>query len=1041
MRAQSLSRKSAGGKTQGKLGMDEVAKAVLIVHLSDMHIANGSSEAIARLKSIAGVIGSRIEEPTFVVLAITGDIAYSGKQSEYDLATGAIDILVSELRRWNPTDILVVPSPGNHDCDFSIMAEGVRDAMIEALSKPGSDSASFINVLQPAQSAFATFSTAISQNRLVPESPLVSRVNIDLPNLTIKILTLNTAITSKLHESPGTLRLPSDLLPQITPDADYCIILAHHPLNWFDPHDAIALSEWMDRTADLVFYGHEHRLDQFIQARERTQSRVAYDIGLPLEDPEGVQIGLQCRRIVSATREESVFEIELHGRDCQIVHESSATLERNRGRDHGYIRFSESFVNFLDDPGAAFNHPRVNRRVRLSDFFVAQDFREFTTKRAIVAQSARVGLNDICEHLLSNKKRSVIYGPEQCGKTTFAKHFIRHSRSKDLTPFYLDGSGLRSTVRGEIRGWLNGAIKRQFQNDCESAVDSVAPSERVAIVDNVHMLPGGQEGIGVVLEFVAAKCEKIVLLTADDPALSLLSAGTSGEDHAYWKGCEIFELLPLGHAHRGELIRRWVSLGRNVVDEAVAIETEVRQVKALLDRVLGRDSLPKYPMFVLMLLQQLEGMKENRTVAANGSHGYLFEALITQAIDRHVRSHEIGTVNDYLAAIAYDLWHRDSSTLSRSELDNITRKFLAGLVSIDAERLLTELDFACILSIHDDMVGFRYKYVYYYYLAKWICGNTFREASDALLDDLCSLVHTELASNVLMFVAHLQQEQRVICRLLPQVGGLYEEQKANLGNLETYSALSVRFRTAEERAILLDGEARLVSDRTHEFQDGGESGSAAEKDQRDIDDGLRLNSTLKSIATLGQILKSRAASLSPESKIEIAETIIFVARRLMAFLYKVTEDNATDIVRLVSDAFERAFKLDKQEAVDAANALIGTLVVAIANICVARAADAIGSAELSPLLDRLASGTTDADSRLILLVARICGERGYPKELVEDFVNALKPANVLPVSVLGHAVARRFYLDPPNRALRDSACRLLGIDVRPVGERTVDRHR
>lgn len=1021
--------------------MNQIAKAVLIVHLSDLHIASSSSEAIARLKSIAGVIGGRIEEPTLVVLAITGDVAYSGKQSEYDLASGGIVILINELKRWNPIDVLVVTSPGNHDCDFSVMAKDVRDAMIEALSKPGASSTSFVKVLQPTQDAFTTFSTAISQNRLLPVSPLVSQANIDLPDLTIKILTLNTAITSKLHEPPGSLRLPSDLLPQIAPDADYCIVLAHHPLNWFDPHDAIALSDWMDRTADLVLYGHEHRLDQFIQARERTQCRVAYEIGFPLDDPEGAQIGLQCRRIISATREESTFEIKLHGRDYQIIRESSATLARNGGRDHGRIRFSESFINFLDDPGAAFNHPRVNRRVRLSDFFVAQDFREFTTKRSIVGQSARLGLNDLCERLVSNKKRSVIYGPEQCGKTTFAKHFILYSRNKDLTPFYLDGGDLRSTVRSEIRGWLNGAVKRQFKSDCESAVDSVAPNDRVAIVDNVHMLPGGQEGVGVVLEFVAAKCQKIVLLTADDPALSLLSAGTSGEDRAYWKGCEIFELLPLGHTHRGELIRRWVSLGRNVVDEAVAIETEVRQVKALLDRVLGRDSLPKYPMFVLMLLQQLEGMKENRTVAANGSHGYLFEALITQAIDRHVRSHEIGTVNDYLAAIAHDLWKRDSSSLSRSELDSITRRFLADLVSIDAERLLVELDNGCILSIHDDMVGFRYKYVYYYYLAKWICGNALKKESDTLLDDLSALVHTELASNVLMFVAHLQQEQRVICRLLPQVNGLYAEQVSNLGTLETYSALSVRFRTAEERAVLLDGEARLVSDKTHEFQDGGESENVAEKDQRDVDDGLKLNSTLKSIATLGQILKSRAASLSPESKIEIAEAIIFVARRLMAFLYKVTGDNAADIVRLVSDAFERAFKLNKQEAVDAANELIGSLVVAIANICVARAADAIGSAELSPLLDRLASDTTDADSRLILLVARICGERGYPKEPVEDFVGSLKPANVLPVSVLGHAVARRFYLDPPNRALRDSACRLLGIDVRPVGERRVDTRR
>jgi hypothetical protein len=97
---------------------------------------------------------------------------------------------------------------------------------------------------------------------------------------------------------------------------------------------------------------------------------------------------------------------------------------------------------------------------------------------------------------------------------------------------------------------------------------------------------------------------------------------------------------------------------------------------------------------------------------------------------------------------------------------------------------------------------------------------------------------------------------------------------------------------------------------------------------------------------------------------------------------------------------------------------------------VGRAADAIGSAELKPLLAKLESEATDADARLTLLVAKISGEKVYPKESVEDFVRSLKVANILPLSVLAFAVARRFYLEPPERRVRDSACHLLGIDLK-----------
>ena len=110
--------------------------------------------------------------------------------------------------------------------------------------------------------------------------------------------------------------------------------------------------------------------------------------------------------------------------------------------------------------------------------------------------------------------------------------------------------------------------------------------------------------------------------------------------------------------------------------------------------------------------------------------------------------------------------------------------------------------------------------------------------------------------------------------------------------------------------------------------------------------------------------------------------------------------------------------------------MIGALVVGFARLCVTRAADAIGSSELSPLLDEICEKRPDDDAKLVVAVARVVGEKVYPKELVEEFIRSIKESNVLPRAVLSHAVARRFYLDPPDRGIRDSACSLLGIDVR-----------
>jgi hypothetical protein len=435
----------------------------------------------------------------------------------------------------------------------------------------------------------------------------------------------------------------------------------------------------------------------------------------------------------------------------------------------------------------------------------------------------------------------------------------------------------------------------------------------------------------------------------------------------------------------------------------------------------------------LVMLQQLEGMRENRTAVTNGSHGYLFEALISQSIDRFVRSHEISTVNNFLAAFAHAIWVRDTGAVTQESISVIVSDFMVKLVQIDSTRLIHELVMARIISDEDGLLKFRYPYLYYYYLAKWVCANRSAEESKALIDTLVQFVHTERSSNVLMFVAHHGHEDLVIDKLLPVLDSLFVNEEPC--TLEDHSGLSLRFRTSSQRAILMQGVASDVSDAHHSRLDTMGDSDTEEQTFSQAEDLLKFNTTLKTIGTLGQVLKSRATSVSPEMKIAIAHKIMLSTRRMMTFLYGLTEKYAEAIVRAASEAFEKTFRLDREHAVAAANALIGAVVAGIAQTGIGRAADALGSAELKPLLDRLEAECTDIDSKLFLLVAKISGEKIYPKEAVEDFVLSLKASNVLPLSVLSSTVARRFYLEPPERSVRDSACKLLGIGFKKLPSR------
>jgi len=103
---------------------------VRILHLSDMHFQSspGSGwDSAPVLLSVGPAVRELVEaglEPD--VVAITGDIAYSGTAAEYEMASQWIDnVLLPSLPDAFPLDrILMVP--GNHDVNRSSVGETAK---------------------------------------------------------------------------------------------------------------------------------------------------------------------------------------------------------------------------------------------------------------------------------------------------------------------------------------------------------------------------------------------------------------------------------------------------------------------------------------------------------------------------------------------------------------------------------------------------------------------------------------------------------------------------------------------------------------------------------------------------------------------------------------------------------------------------------------------------------------------------------------------------------------------------------------------------
>jgi 3',5'-cyclic AMP phosphodiesterase CpdA len=91
------------------------------LHLSDIHFGQEKNGARVTHDNVRNALVRDARELTkkrgrATRILITGDVAYSGKQKEYDAAADWLEKLTQACQCEQETH--VCPIPGNHDCDL-----------------------------------------------------------------------------------------------------------------------------------------------------------------------------------------------------------------------------------------------------------------------------------------------------------------------------------------------------------------------------------------------------------------------------------------------------------------------------------------------------------------------------------------------------------------------------------------------------------------------------------------------------------------------------------------------------------------------------------------------------------------------------------------------------------------------------------------------------------------------------------------------------------------------------------------------------------
>lgn len=1019
---------------------------VALIQVSDIHISTEKytdNAILKRVPQILSAINSLFlsdPEPRGVFLLFTGDIAFAGLEDEYKLAAPFIKSIEDGLKnQFKTSEHHSFYIPGNHDCNFRL-DDQARQKLIADPDPTSLNDGSIIAVATSIQDAFFEFCKEMHGNpeRAKGFERLYAQHIFEIDGKTIAVNTFNSAWSSRLHESRDLVMPVAYLQDHLSdcPGASLVISLIHHPYNWFEPTNSRVLRGMLERTSDIILTGHEHVSDTYVKTGKIGEQNEYIEGGVLQEhnDPHSsafnivvVDLTLNTQQSYSLCWEKDIYEVA----NEPVVQ----PFIRNRQRLRNDFQLSDEFETFLNDPEAVYSHPHKDR-VTLEDVFVYPDCRELDEDHR-KSKSRLIHGRELINHVLKHKKL-LITGPERAGKTALAKALFKDLLKNGKVPLFISGKDLNTTFIKKAQQHLDRCFETQYDSPAKSRYWQLDKGARVVVIDDFHKVPPGKNVRDQALDALNQRFDTIIVLAAKVIELQDLM-GHDRQSRILWT-YNHSEIQGLGHRLRSDFIKKWHLIGRESHSDDDAVTQKTIQLEKVISHILGHDLLPPYPVYLLLLLQQLESQNPHDITAA--SYARLYGSVLTAYLAKSGGADELETKINYLAELAFHLFQERKDRISEDDAvawhnDYVSRH----LDAIEYGEIKDELVQAQMLQVQHGEVRFKYKASYFYFVAMYLSDHISEPSVRDHVTKLCRKVHREEAANIVIFLCHRSKDPIILNEVLATANSLF------VGSPEAKLFSDIKFADnlvgTVQRLAIEDKNPesnRLKSleeqDIRDEEDDGGDDEPYIHKvdddSEQDIEsEGLDVNAALKSIQIIGQILRSFGGRLSGEDKLRLTRACFSLGLRLLGKYYKIFRENDGVVAEMCKSLIDEGdlSDINAERIAQVVNEIVYQLIKLGTFGVVKHISTAIGLERLAPVFSEVLKKDGSFEHKLIDISIRMDHYQAFPMIQITELWKEVKDSVILK-DVIKLLVFNRLYFFAAPPDIKQKVCSLVGIDLK-----------
>ena len=872
---------------------------IAIVHLSDIHVKTAGDFILTRASAIASTVKNIAPCADVHMLAVTGDVAFSGKINEYQLAAPFLQSIATELQEAG-VSFMWFFLPGNHDIDVDNQPD-TRDALIShvrqhpnAFDIKGETAKQILSV----QQNFFKFEAAMLGTNPRPiADQLIYSQTLSMGEKNIRVRCLNTAWISTNPEEAAKLVFPVNAIAQQPEnDIDVEITAFHHPTDWLESDNRRNFRLAVQSSADLILTGHEHKFSNY-----RVDSDVVgtyqHVEGSVLQNSKTGESTFNVIVIDDDAQQYEVFVCSWDGGKYQARSSGEHSFTRNAAARGSFCSNTATFQSYLDDAGLPIIHPKKHM-VSLRDLFVYPPLaRKDPIKKFDTLQT--IDSRNVLEFIRSTP-RLVLMGEETSGKTSLAKHLYQELAKAQLVPLLLNGASFDGYRSRDIKRVLSSAVVAQYGEKAVDEYFSLNSSQRLLLIDDWDALKYVNSAKSSVLAELKARADRIIYFTNRLYTIEELADNAPARE--MFGDCQFCDISELGRRETGRLIEKWHSLGRDAEflgrpEFHDAVSSSENKVAA----VMAKGLLPTFPIFVIASLQA--DSSPSATSSQNtGAYGHIIEMLITDRL-MQVSSNaaSVGTFYTYLSRIAYYLFKQDAESLSAVQMTAVHEEYCSSYqMLLLQEEMLKSLTAANILCRESGSICFRYKGVYCYCVARYLFENM-QEASQlrSELDEMTDRLAFEDYANIVMLYLYLTRDPATIDRLVKNAYEIYAEcEPANLGG-DVAFVNSLMLEPPEE-LLLPSMDIMHNRDRNRERQDlldAQEQHGLLSAPERRVSyadashEIIRFSIGMQTLRVMGQVLRNFPGVLPGGPKLRLAEASYLLGLRMLRRVYDVIQND------------------------------------------------------------------------------------------------------------------------------------------------------